>query len=123
MTKLSSILVEPQDEDSRKMIANLEVKHVPPIFSFSPKLFQQEYEKNHPEVIHIDPVSNQRAILDRGKMAAIFEHCEKEMDAFINSTKISLPRLRCPRYLILSEVQEDYSPILQQHGIEFPVST
>eukprot|EP01112_Ceratiomyxa_fruticulosa_P008861 TRINITY_DN2299_c0_g1_i1.p1 TRINITY_DN2299_c0_g1~~TRINITY_DN2299_c0_g1_i1.p1 ORF type:complete len:329 (-),score=46.26 TRINITY_DN2299_c0_g1_i1:869-1855(-) len=74
----------------------------------------ESYLDKHPEIIDIDPVRNQRTVLDRGSMSLLLAKVNNLIPPHLN--------VRCPKFTIVDDhPKEGYHDFLKKEGVKFPV--
>ncbi|KAL6044064.1 inositol-1,3,4-trisphosphate 5/6-kinase [Balamuthia mandrillaris] len=73
----------------------------------------EDYVKQHPEVIDLEPTLNQRGIMDRSKISALLKDVDGSLPAEL--------QVACPAYTVLEREEEDYSETLRKANLKFPL--
>jgi len=73
----------------------------------------EKYLATHPSVVDIEPLQMQRAVVDRQLIAELVSEIDTGLPEDLG--------VRSPHFVIIKEAADDYTPLLQQANVKFPV--
>jgi len=74
----------------------------------------ENYIEKHPHVVIIDPIESQKGALNRAVISTILKNVDADLE------KLNMP-FGSPNFLIIDKEQPDYTSLLTQHSIKFPI--
>jgi len=75
--------------------------------------FLEEYLRNHPGVVEVDPLVRQKPLVDRGLMSQLLNQLNTQLPVELG--------VHCPQYVIVEKSLSDYSDVLAAAWVKFPV--